>query len=77
MRSLTALRLTEKRRFLEYLNDYLTDYKVVKIQDDIVAIVEKTFGGEYGWKKENYIIFKQSSATISHPEWRGNGWQGE
>jgi hypothetical protein len=63
MRSLTVLRLSEKRRLLEYLGDYLTEYKVVKIQDDIVAIVDQAFGGEFGWKKENYIIFKQSAGT--------------
>lgn len=66
MRSMTALRLTEKRRLLEYLNDYLTDYKVVRVQDDVLAIVDKTFGGEYGWKKEDYIIFKQApTSTVS------------
>lgn len=63
LRSLTVLRLREKRKLLEYLDDYLTEYKVIKVQDDVVAIVDKEFGGEYGWKKENYIIFKQSSNT--------------
>lgn len=59
MRALTALRIEGKKRLLEYLSDYLLNYNIIKVQDNIVVIVDKAYGGQYGWKKEDYIIFKQ------------------
>lgn len=63
MQALTIMRVAEKQRLVEFLDDYLPNHKVIKIQDDIVVIVDKAYGDQYGWRKENYIILKQPASA--------------
>jgi hypothetical protein len=43
MRALTALRIEGKKRLLEYLSDYLLNYDIIKVQDNVVVIVDKAY----------------------------------
>jgi hypothetical protein len=58
-RALTSTRITERTRLLDYLKDYLPTMEVVKIQDNVVAIVNRV-DAQLGMRKENYIVLKET-----------------
>jgi hypothetical protein len=58
MRALTVMKITERQRLSDYLNDYLVNYKVFRFSDHVVFIIDRSVAENYGLKKENFILFK-------------------
>jgi hypothetical protein len=65
MRALTVMKITEKRRLWEYLNDYLANYKVFRYTDQVIFIIDKSIDDNYTLTKENYLLFKNNPSTRS------------
>ena len=59
MRSLTAMRIQQKTRIVEFLDETLPNFNIVKVLDNVVVILNKETGGPTAWRKENYFILKR------------------
>ncbi|MEO5601714.1 MAG: TonB-dependent receptor [Cyclobacteriaceae bacterium] len=60
MRALTVMKITQKQRLSEFLNDYLINYKVIRLNDAVTFIIDKALAEKYTLKKENFLLFKGS-----------------
>lgn len=60
IQALTVNGIQERTRIIDYLEYYLIQYKVVKTHDDILFIVDKDLGEEFGKRKDNYVAIKSN-----------------
>lgn len=63
LQALTVYGITSKQRLVDYLNDYLSVYKIVRISEKIIFIVDKAQADNYGLGRENYIVLKEKGGS--------------
>jgi hypothetical protein len=63
LQALTVHSVTSKQRLVEYMNEYLSIYKVVRISERIFVIVDKAQADYYGLGKDNYIVLKEEGGS--------------
>ncbi|MBL6449780.1 TonB-dependent receptor [Fulvivirga sp. 29W222] len=61
IQALTVNGIQERIRIIDYLDYYLVQYKVVKTHDNILFIVDKHLGEEFGKRKDNYVAVKANT----------------
>jgi hypothetical protein len=63
MQALTVYGVTNKQRLLDYLNNYLSTYKIVRVTEKIIFIMDKNQADAHGLSKENYIVLKEKAGS--------------
>ena len=63
LQALTVYGVTGKQRLVEYLNDYLSVYKIVKVNEKVFFIFDKTQADNYGLNKENFLVLKEKGGS--------------
>lgn len=61
MRALTVTGITEKQRLIDYFERFSNNYKLQKISEKIIFIVESALVGKYSFRKENFLVLKKTS----------------
>jgi hypothetical protein len=65
MRALTITGVTQKQRFTDYLNTFLSNFRWFRYDDQIIFIFNREVEETYTLKKENFIVLKdEQSRTI-------------
>jgi len=60
MRALTLTGITERKRFNDYLHDYLANYRVFRYDEKVIFILDRKGQEEFSLAKENFILFSES-----------------
>lgn len=63
LNALTVHSVTMKQRLVDYLDQYLSTYKTVRINDKIIFIMDRIQADSSGLNRENYIILKKRNST--------------
>jgi outer membrane receptor protein involved in Fe transport len=63
MLALTIMGVTLKQRITDYFSSNLPAYKIIRISDRILFIVDKHEADMYGWSRENYVVLKERSGS--------------
>ncbi len=66
MLALTITGVTLKQRLADYIEQNFPLYRIIRVNEKILAIVEKAQADAYGWNKESFIVLTaRKDATIS------------
>ncbi len=63
LQALTVNNVMTRQRVLEYLDNYASIYKMVRINEKVTFIVDRVQAETYALTKENYIVLKERKAS--------------
>lgn len=60
---LTVRGITGKQRLTDFLNEFLSKYRLLKVNENILFIVGVDVAQKFGGKNGNYVVFKESDKS--------------
>ncbi|HEX8041270.1 MAG TPA: TonB-dependent receptor [Chryseosolibacter sp.] len=63
MKPYTLVGISQKQRLIDFLNDYLTNFKVFRYSDQIIFIVDGSTAEKFSLKKENFLLFDEKARS--------------
>ena len=64
LHALTVTGIIGRQRLTDYLHNFSTVLKVVRVSDQVIFLMDKTLVDAHGWEREDYIVLQE----ISGPE---------